>query len=201
MELLDFCNERINFELSPTHGDTIPLIVSLCNSYNSVTKGTSDKASAVFVWHEVAKQQITFFIGRTPSEADVETVFGIAKDIIYSYGGGTQGDINNATWMDVVLVDYRLVDAYIKLMDRYEGKELAALVHASYKNVMDSYMEIVDSVTETYTDRPRQMGVTLMALMEERKGEIESITSNDTIGLDEVKRLLLPHKMKAGLQD
>ena len=201
LEQIDLYEEWMNTLIDLQYGDTIPFVVSLYASYDAITTCVSDEISSVFVWHDVMERQIASFLGKNPSREDVEIIFRAIEDILYSYSGGAQREMNVAAMRDVMLADYRLVDAYIALMDKYDDREIVGLVHQSYRNVLDSYTDIVNSVTETYSDRPRQMAVTFMALMDERRTEIEVVTSDGAATLDDVKKILKPHKMKTGLQD
>lgn len=160
------------------YGDTIPLIVSLFASYDAITTRDSNVVNSVFVWHDVVNKQVASYMDKPlATREDVEQIFHTIDEILEDFGGGTQPDMNNAAWRWVMVADYRLVDAYKKLIDAYPEEDLVGPVQHSYQQVMDSYEYYCDHLTEHYSDLPRELGCLMADLMDDDRGDVEELTA------------------------
>lgn len=163
IENLGLDNEEYNKWLVVSYGDTIPVIVSIYDTYDRITGcGEDFDTNASFIWHEVAKMQITKFIqkdGRKATKEDIDKVFNVVDGILSYYAGGTQYEMNMVAARWLLVADYRLLDAYKQLMDCYPSAEIRKLVHKDYKYMFDTGRKYMQSRYERdrYSDLPREL--------------------------------------------
>lgn len=163
LENLGFENEAYNKDLIASYGDTIPVVVSIYDTYDRITDCNEDvETDAAFIWHGVATIQIAKFIqkdGRQASKADIDKVFNVVDGILDYYAGGSQYEMNLSAARWLLVADYRLLDAYKKLMDRFPSAEIKKLVHKDYKYVFDTCRQYIQSQYEKhyYSDLPREL--------------------------------------------
>ena len=102
-----------------------------------------DEASASFVWHEVARQQMKHFYEKTGGEwqepDSYEKLFHVIDGVMRSYDGGGQADINMVAWRSVMLIDYRLIEAYKQLVGLCTDRAMVKLIHDDYMYTLTTY--------------------------------------------------------------
>lgn len=163
IENMGFENDEYNKWLVASYGDTIPVVVSIYDTYDRITGYTEDfEPSASFVWHEVAKMQITHFLQRDGHQAtkeDINKVFHVIDGILSYYAGGMQYEMNMVAARWVLVADYQLLDAYKQLMDRFPSAEIKYLVHTDYKYLFNTCRKYIGYRYERdhYSDLPREM--------------------------------------------
>lgn len=163
IEHLGLDNENYNKRLAASYGDTIPAVVSIYDTYDIMTRyGDDNEINAAFVWHEVAKWQLTRFLqkdGHEVTDEDIGKVFHVIDGILDIYSGGTQYDMNMAAARWLLVADYRLLDSYKRVMDRFPAAEIKRLVHDDYKYLLDTSRKYMDYRYERdrYSDLPREL--------------------------------------------
>ena len=128
IENLGLENEEYNKWLVASYGDTIPVIVSIYDTYDRITGYNEDKDNnASFIWHEVAKMQLTRFLRKDDHEVTRENIY---KRLMDSY---PSDEIKK-----LVHADYKYMhDTYQKYIeyryerDRYSDlpRELGCIFH------------------------------------------------------------------------
>lgn len=191
IENLGLENEEYNKWLVASYGDTIPVIVSIYDTYDRITGYNEDKDNnASFIWHEVAKMQLTRFLRKDDHEVtreNIDKVFHVIDDILDTYLGGSQYEMNVAAARRVLIADYHLLDAYKRLMDSYPSDEIKKLVHADYKYMHDTYQKYIEYRYERdrYSDLPRELGCIFHDALMAKAASINKMTaikvSNQTI--------------------
>lgn len=138
---LNLRNEVYNRWLEDTYTDTIPVAVSLFDSYDRITSSRSAaEADVAMIWHEVAKAQIERFLQKKgDAAAGIEKVLQVTEQMVDHYSGGNEGEMTMAAARRVMIADYRLIDAYKQLMDRYADPEVKRLAREDYQFVMDIF--------------------------------------------------------------
>lgn len=163
IEHLGLDNEEYNKWLVASYGDTIPVVVSVYDTYERITCGDEDfETDASFIWHEVAKMQITRFVqkdGRKATKEEIDKVFNVVDGILSYYSGGTQYEMNMAAARWLLVADYWLLDAYKQLMDCFPSSEIRNLVHKDYKYMLDTCRKYMQFRYERdqYSDLPREL--------------------------------------------
>lgn len=181
LEDLGFENYDYNSYLCDTYGDTIRAVVAIYDSYDVITGSrTVDEADASLAWYESARNQIADFFHKDTgdlTEDDIDKVFKVAEGIFDYYSCGTQYDLNLAAARRMLIADYRLLDAYSRLMGCFPTAEISALVHDDYKYMMDTINEYAEYRYERdyYTDLPRELGCTFINLFLARCASINSL--------------------------
>ena len=156
-------NDRYNEWLVTSYGDTIPLIVSIYDSYDRITGSDDvDEADGAFIWHEVAKAQIIGFIkkgGCKANDADIGKVLLAMKNVIDYYSAGNQSEMTIAANRLLVVADYHLLTAYIRLMDCFPSDEIKQLVHKDYEFLIDTVSQFFELSYEkaSYSDLSREL--------------------------------------------
>lgn len=176
LEFLDLNNEEINKYLVFLHKEEIPTILKLYASYDVVTQFHTDEANGSFAWHEIASTLIAEHYGKKQVDiADVDTIFNVIDGILGSYAAGSQYDMNISSWRWVMLSDYRLVDTYIKLYSSCNEPSLLKSVHKSYINFLEMYRNRCKQIDDSYSDLPRELACMQIAMMDDKRKEIESL--------------------------
>lgn len=183
LENLGLDNEAYNEWLVALYGDTIPVLVSVYDTYHVITGyDGEDETNASFVWHEVAKTQITRFLqkgGHEVTREEIDKVFCVMDGILDYYSGGWQYELNMAAARRVLVADYHLLDAYKRLMDCFPSTEIRKLVHEDYKYLLDTchkYMEYRYK-RDRYSDLPREMGCMLHDLLMAKAASVNGLTA------------------------
>ena len=98
LEDLGMDNKEYNKWITKDYKDSISIVIALFDSYASMVNSGMDEASASFVWHEVARQQMKHFYEKTGGEwqepDSYEKLFHVIDGVMRSYDGGGQADIN-----------------------------------------------------------------------------------------------------------
>lgn len=163
LEDLGFGNKEYNKCLTEFYGDTIPVAVSICDTYDIITSNSEDnETNASFIWHEVAKMQLTRFLGKDGHEVtedDINKAICVMSRIFDYYSGGAQYEMNMSAARQLLIADYRLLDAYKRLMDEHFSVEIKKLVHADYKYLLDTCRKYMEYRYERdhYSDLPREL--------------------------------------------
>lgn len=183
IEHLGFDNEAYNEWLVALYGDTIPVVVSIYATYDIITgHDEEDGTDAPFVWHEVAKMQITRFLQKGEHEVtreEIDKVFCVIDGILDYYSGGWQYELNMAAARWVLVADYYLLDAYKRLMDCFPSVEIRKLVHEDYKYLLDTCHKYMEYRYERdhYSDLPREMGCMLHDLLMAKAASVNRLTA------------------------
>ena len=184
LENLGLDNEEYNKWSVASYGDTIPAVVSIYETYDIMTGySEDDETNASFVWHEVAKMQLTRFLqkdGHEVTEKDIDKALHVMDRILGHYAGGTQYDMNIAAARRVLIADYHLLDAYKCLMDCYPSDEIKKLVHADYKYMLHTCRKYIEYRYEQdwYSDLPREMRCMLYDILTAKAASINRLTKN-----------------------
>lgn len=204
IENLALYNEEYNKWLVASYGDTIPVIVSIYDTYDRITgynEGKDNNAS--FIWHEVAKMQLTRFLRKDDHEVtreDIDKVFRIIDDILDTYLGGSQYEMNVAAARRVLIADYYLLDAYKHLMDSYPSDEIKKLVHADYKYMLDTCQKYIEYRYEQdrYSDLPRELEFVFYDALMAKTASINKMTAIKVSNQAVVKNLNEHYCLKDG---
>ena len=98
LEDLGMDNKEYNKWITKDYKDSISIVIALFDSYASMVNSGMDEASASFVWHEVARQQMKHFYVETGGEwqepDSYEKLFQVIDGVMGTYGCGTQADMN-----------------------------------------------------------------------------------------------------------
>lgn len=183
LEFLDLNNDEVNKYLVSLHKEEIPTILKLYASYDVVTQFPTDEANGAFAWHEIASTLIAEHYGKKQVDiADVDTIFNVIDGILGSYAAGSQYDMNISAWRWVMLSDYRLIDAYKKLYRTCNEPSLQKSVHKSYINFLEMYRNRCNQIDDSYSDLPRELACMQIAMMDNKRKEIESLVIQFTQG-------------------
>lgn len=206
LEDLDMENKDYNEQLEGYYGDTIPTVAALFDSYARITNSGMDEADASFVWHEVARMQMKHFFERSGNKwqetKDCEIIFRIIDGMVGSYSCGNQPEINVAAWRAVMPIDYRLVDAYKRLADLCNDKEIVKLIHDDYMYTLNVYKEHRDGIEGHYSDLPRVEGELFKWVLKTKLETINTLIKRHKrgqMGLNAVKQNLREHLLIAEL--
>lgn len=192
LEFLDLNNDEVNKYLVSLHKEEIPTILKLYASYDVVTQFPTDEANGAFAWHEIASTLIAEHYGKKQVDiADVDTIFNVIDGILGSYAAGSQYDMNISAWRWVMLSDYRLIDAYKKLYRSCNELSLLKSVHKSYINFLEMYRNRCNQIEDSYSDLPRELACMQIAMMDDKRKEIESLTIQFTQGKTSVQDIRL----------
>lgn len=184
IEYLALYNEDTNSYLDSLYSKEIPTIMKLYGTYDVVTNFPTSEANAAFAWHEVANTLIAEYYGKEQVDtADVETMFKIIDDILYSYASGTQYDMNTSAWRWVMLSDYKLINAYKALYDSCNEPSLLKSVQDSYINLLEMYRNRREQIEGHWSDLPRELACMQMFMMDERRELIENLNAQYKKGL------------------
>lgn len=204
IENLDLNNEEYNKWLATSYGDTIPVVVSIYDTYDRITGySEDDDNNASFIWHEVAKMQLTRFLqkgGHEVTGKDIDKAFRVMDDILATYSGGSQSEMNVAAARRILIADYYLLDAYKRLMDRYPSDEIKKLVHADYKYLFDTCSKYVEYRYERnwYSDLPRELKCMSYDAFMAKAASINRLTATNADEQAVVKNLSEHYCLKAG---
>lgn len=157
LEDLGYCDDNRNEYLMKTYGDTVAVVVSLYDSYDRITTVNSiDEVDAALVWHQVAKAQMLRFLTKVD---DVEHVLYVAERVAGCYSCGSQGEMTMSAYRMVMLADYRLLDAYKRVIDRYGTAEVKQLAREDYRFVLEEFRRYEDFRYEeqSYSDLSREL--------------------------------------------
>lgn len=192
LEFLDLNNDEVNKYLVSLHKEEIPTILKLYSSYDVVTQFPTDEANGAFAWHEIASTLIAEHYGKKQVDiADVDTIFNVIDGILGTYAAGSQYDMNISAWRWVMLSDYRLIDAYKKLYRTCNEPSLQKSVHKSYINFLEMYRHRCKQIDDSYSDLPRELACMQIAMMDDKRKEIESLTIQFTQGKTSVQDIRL----------
>lgn len=153
LEDLGYCDDNRNDYLMKTYGDTVSVVVSLYDSYDRITVIDSiDEVDAALVWHQVAKAQML-------RSADEERLLEVAERVAGYYSCGSQGEMTMSAYRMVMLADYRLLDAYKRVIDRYASAEVKQLAREDYRFVLETFRRYEDFryEEESYSDLSREL--------------------------------------------
>lgn len=192
LEFLDLNNDEVNKFLVSLHKEEIPTILKLYASYDVVTQFPTDEANGAFAWHEIASTLIAEHYGKKQVDiADVDTIFNVIDGILGSYAAGSQYDMNISAWRWVMLSDYRLIDAYKKLYRTCNEPSILKSIHRSYINFLEMYRNRCNQIDDSYSDLPRELACMQIAMMDDKRKEIESLTIQFTQGKTSVQDIRL----------
>ncbi|MGM9869999.1 MAG: hypothetical protein ACI30R_10315 [Sodaliphilus sp.] len=197
-------NERYNRWLSDTYTDTIPVAVSLFDSYDQITcSELASEADVSFIWHEVAKAQIIRFLQKKGHEdaAGIDKVLEVAEQMVDYYSAGNEGEMTIAAARKVVIADYRLIDAYKQLMDRYADVEVKRLAREDYEFVMDmcrKYSEMRHQ-KDHYSDLEHELRCAFYEVLRTKAAAIHKLLA-DNATLQAVIQNLSEHTCVVGKQ-
>ena len=201
LESLGLDSEEYNKQLIKQYADTIPLIAAVFLSYDMMTSHTTDEATATFTWHEVARQQMRHFYEskgmKWNEEKDTEAIFHIIDEILSCYGGGSQGDLSNVAWRQIMPTDYRLIGSYKRLIRAYKDREVVSLALDDYRHIMQAFREQQEAYYGYYSDFPRQQGVLLNWTMEAKRRNITQMADGH-YSAESVKKNLREHRCIVG---
>ena len=200
LEDLGMDNKEYNKWITKDYKDSISIVIALFDSYASMVNSGMDEASASFVWHEVARQQMKHFYVETGGEwqepDSYEKLFHVIDGVMRSYDGGGQADINMVAWRSVMPVDYRLIEAYKQLADLCNDKETTKLIHDDYMYTLTTYRAHRESIDEWYSDLPREQGTLFEWLLRSKLENINLLIKNykrEKIDNNAVKKNLQEH--------
>ena len=157
LEDLGYCDDDRNEYLMKTYGDTVAVVVSLYDSYDRITVIDSiDEVDAAMVWHQVAKAQMLHFLTKGD---DVEQVLYVTERVAGCYSCGSQGDMTMSAYRMVMVADYRLLDAYKRVIDRYPSAEVKQLAREDYRFVLETFRRYEDLryKEQSYSDLSREL--------------------------------------------
>lgn len=195
IEYLGLDNEDYNEWLVESYGDTIAPVVSVYDTYDKITGySEGDETNASFVWHEVAKMQLTRFLqkdGHEVTEEDINKAFRVIEGIIDTYFGGTQYDMNVAAARQVLVADYYLIEAYKRLMDCFPTAEIKKLVHEDYNYLLDTSRRYIEYRYEydQYSDLPRELNCIFYNILRTKAASINRLMKNRASEQSVIKNL------------
>lgn len=150
-----------NAQAKTIYKDTIPTILALYDTYSQLSIPGVDVASASFVWHEVAQQQMKHFYEATGSKwhepACSKKFFKAINGMLDVYEGGNQFEINMVASRATMPIDYQLIEAYKQLADLCKDKEVCTLVHDDYLYTLTVTQKFNKSIEDTYSDLPHEL--------------------------------------------
>lgn len=179
LEDLEMGSESYNKSIKQDYNDTIPTIIALLSSYDQITNSGVDGAGASFVWHEVARMQMKHFFETTGTKWQEtngpEILFKVVNDMMWTYGGGSQSDMNRAAWYAILPADYRLIEAYKQLGNLCNDKEIVKLIHDDYMYILKVRKEHVDGIDSWYSDLARVEGELFKWIFEVKLENVKSL--------------------------
>lgn len=198
---LDMGAPYMNDYIQKAYNDTIPLVLSIFDTYARMVNSEMDEASAAFVWHEVAAKQMKHFFektgGKWENKNGSETIFRIIDDMMDTYEAGNQPDINAAAWRSIMPIDYRLITAYKQLIDLCKDTQVAKLVNDDYMHTLNTFSEYCSSSDEWYSDLPREQGVLFQFLLDSKTKYVQRLMDRykqRRINVIAVKKCLREHR-------
>ena len=193
-------NKEYNKWITKDYKDSISIVIALFDSYASMVNSGMDEASASFVWHEVARQQMKHFYVETGGEwqepDSYEKLFHVIDGVMRSYDGGGQADINMVAWRSVMLIDYRLIEAYKQLVGLCNDRAMVKLIHDDYMYTLTTYRAHSEAIEECYSDLPREQGELFKWLLSSKLENVNLLIKNykrGKIGSNAVKKNLQEH--------
>ena len=200
LEDLGMDNKEYNKWITKDYKDSISIVIALFDSYASMVNSGMDEASASFVWHEVARQQMKHFYVETGGEwqepDSYEKLFHVIDGVMRSYDGGGQADINMVAWRSVMLIDYRLIEAYKQLVGLCTDRAMVKLIHDDYMYTLTTYRAHSETIEECYSDLPREQGELFKWLLSSKLENVNLLIKNykrGKIGSNAVKKNLQEH--------
>lgn len=200
LEDLGMDNKEYNKWITKDYKDSISIVIALFDSYASMVNSGMDEASASFVWHEVARQQMKHFYVETGGEwqepDSYEKLFHVIDGVMRSYDGGGQADINMVAWRSVMLIDYRLIEAYKQLVGLCTDRAMVKLIHDDYMYTLTTYRAHSEAIEECYSDLPREQGELFKWLLSSKLENVNLLIKNykrGKIGSNAVKKNLQEH--------
>lgn len=199
---LDMGASYMNDAIQKAYNDTIPLVLSLFDTYGRMVNSEMDEASAAFVWHEVAAKQMKHFFEKTGGKwnesKSSEAIFRIIDDMMHTYEAGNQCDMNRAAWRSVMPIDYRLITAYKQLIDLCKDTQVAKLVNDDYMYILNTFQDYCSSPDEWYSDLPREQGVLLQFLLDSKMEYVQRLLNRykqRRINVIAVRKCLRAHRI------
>ena len=191
--------ENIGFEenehakyIKKEYGDTICVIASIYDTYDVITRSEDvDEPSAAFIWHEVAKTQITKFL-RKEDRRDIYKFLCTCENFLSHFEAGTQGEMTTAAWRKVMIADYLVLDAYKQLMDRFPSEEVKQLAHEDYKFVIDVTREYIKRCFENddyYSDLSRELYCQFYNIILSKAISINNLIEKDASDAEVIQNL------------
>ena len=201
---LDMGAPYMNDYIQKAYNDTIPLALSLFDTYARMVNSEMDEASAAFVWHEVATKQMKDFFEKTGGKWNEpnssEAIFRIIDDMMRTYDAGSQYDMNAAAWRSVMPIDYRLITAYKQLTDLCKDTQVAKLVNEDYMYTLSSFHDYCSSYDECYSDLPREQGELFQLLLDSKRKYVQRLMNRykqRRVNVIAVKKCLREHRVIA----
>lgn len=202
LKSLDMGTDDMNSSLQQDYKDTVQVVVALFDSYSRMLGTGLDEANASLVWHEVATMQMKKFCvqtgGRWQGAKSRETIFGTIEQMMWFYGGGSQGDMNSAAWCMVMPATYRLMDACKQLDDLCRDAAVRQLVHADYMHTLKTYRDYRASLDEWYSDLPREQGELFRLILEAKLEFVQRLVDSRKKGRVDnsfVKKSMREHRL------
>lgn len=189
LEDLGYCDDDRNEYLMKTYGDTVAVVVSLYDSYDRITLiDTIDEVDAALVWHQVAKAQMLRFLNKG---GDVEHVLYVAERLAGSYSCGTQGDMTMSAYRMVTVADYRLLDAYKRLIDCYPSAEVKQLAREDYRFVLERFRNYEDLryEEESYSDLSRELQCIFYQVLMSKADALNALLQGNAAEAEVLKNL------------
>lgn len=199
---LDMGAPYMNDYIQKAYNDTIPLVLSVFDTYGRMVNSEMDEANAAFVWHEVAAKQMKHFFEKTGGKWNEpyssEAIFRIIDDMMYTYEAGNQYDMNGAAWRSVMPIDYRFITVYKQLIDLCKDTQVAKLVNDDYMYTLSTFRKYCSSSDEWYSDLPREQGVLLQFLLNSKMEYVQRLMNRykqGRINVIAVKKCLREHRV------
>lgn len=201
---LDMGAPYMNDYIQKAYNDTIPLVLSIFDTYARIVNSEMDEASAAFVWHEVATMLMKDFLEKTGGKWNEpnssEAIFRIIDDMMRTYDAGSQYDMNAAAWRSVMPIDYRLITAYKQLIDLCKDTQVAKLVNDDYMYTLSTFHDYCSSSDESYSDLPREQGNLLQLLLDSKRKYVQRLMNRckqRRVNVIAVKKCLREHRVIA----
>lgn len=198
---LDMGAPYMNDYIQKAYNDTIPLVLSIFDTYARMVNSEMDEANAAFVWHEMAAKQMKHFFEKTGGKWNEpyssEAIFRIIDCMMYTYEAGDQHDMNAAAWRSIMPIDYRLITAYKQLIDLCKDTQVAKLVNDDYMYTLNTFSEYCSSSDEWYSDLPREQGVLFQFLLDSKMKYVQRLMDRykqRRINVIAVKKCLREHR-------
>lgn len=171
-----------NAQAKTIYKDTIPTILALYDTYSQLSIPGVDVASASFVWHEVAQQQMKNFYEATGSQWHEPTCskkfFKAINGMLEVYGGGNQYEINRVASCATMPIDYQLIGTYKQLADLCKDKEVYTLVHDDYLYTLTVTRMFNNSIEDTYSDLPHELSDQFIWLLQSKLRNTNMLVDN-----------------------
>ena len=176
IEILGLGNEEVNSRFDSLYHKEIPTVLKLYGTYDVVTSSEANEANAAFAWHEVANALIEDYAGKEEIDTtDVESIFMVVNELLFPYYAGSQADMNTASWRSIMMYDYWLIDAYIRLYESCNDPSMLKSIQGSYINLMEIYNNRSAQIDDYWTDLPRELACMLAEMMDERRKMIRNL--------------------------